>query len=58
MEEAIQKAYGMTPAQFDQAVKNYFHSLTPLFAALDDSRAGAHNECAQVYQFPQLVGPE
>jgi hypothetical protein len=37
-EEALQKAYGMTPAQFDQAVKNYFHSLTPLFTALDDSK--------------------
>ena len=38
VEEAIQKAYSMTPAQFDQAVKDYFHSLTPLFVALDASR--------------------
>ncbi len=58
MEEAIQKAYGVTPAQFDQAVKNYFHSLTPLFTALDDfRRAGAQPNAPQVYQFPQLVGP-
>jgi tetratricopeptide (TPR) repeat protein len=31
--EAIQKAYGITPAQFGQAVKDYFHSLAlPLSA--------------------------
>ncbi len=36
--EAIQKAYGMTPAQFDQAVKDYFHSLKLLFLALDASK--------------------
>ncbi len=28
VEEAIQKAYGVSPAQFGQAVKDYFHSLT------------------------------
>ena len=28
VDEAIQKAYGMTSAQLDQAVKDYFHSLT------------------------------
>jgi tetratricopeptide (TPR) repeat protein len=28
VEQAIQKAYGMTSAQFAQAVKDYFHSLT------------------------------
>ncbi len=27
IEEAIQKAYGMTAAQFEQAVQSYFHSL-------------------------------
>ncbi len=31
VEEAIQKAYGMTPVQLDQAVKDYFHSVAPLF---------------------------
>lgn len=30
VEEAIQKAYGMTSAQLDQAVKDYFHSVAPL----------------------------
>jgi hypothetical protein len=52
IEEAIQKAYGVTAAQFDQAVKDYFHSLTPLFAA------GSQANSPQVYQFPEIVGPE
>lgn len=58
VEEAIQKAYGVTPAQFDQAVKDYFHSLTPLFVALDQSKQrGAELNPPQVYEFPELVGP-
>jgi tetratricopeptide (TPR) repeat protein len=58
VEEAIQKAYGVTAAQFDQAVKDYFHSLTPLFVALDASRqAGSQTNAPQVYQFPVPVGP-
>jgi len=32
VDEAIQKAYGMTSAQLDQAVKDYFHSLTAVSA--------------------------
>jgi len=58
VEEAIQKAYGVTPAQFDQAVKDYFHSLTPLFIALDASKqSGSQTNPPQVYQFPAPVGP-
>ena len=57
VEEAIQRAYGVTPTQFDQAVKDYFHSLKPLFAALDDSkRLSAQSNPQQVYQFPEPVG--
>jgi hypothetical protein len=59
VEEAIQKAYGMTATQFDQAVKDYFHSLTPLFVALDASKqAASHPDPPQVYQFPEIVGPD
>jgi hypothetical protein len=48
----------VTAAQFDQAVKDYFHSLTPLFVALDASRqAGSQTNAPQVYQFPVPVGP-
>jgi hypothetical protein len=58
VEEAIQKAYGVTSAQFDQAVKDYFHSLAPLFVALDASKQPDSNTTPpQVYQFPELVGP-
>lgn len=37
-EQAIQRAYGMTSVEFDKAVKDYFHSLTPLFEAQDSAR--------------------
>ncbi len=61
VEEAIQKAYGMTSAQFDQAVKIYFHSLTALQTALNASKQPktdtSTNTAPQVYEFPQLVGP-
>jgi hypothetical protein len=60
VEQAIQKAYGMTAAQFDQAVKDYFHSLSPLLlAALDASRQpGYRNNAPQVYQSTELVGAD
>ena len=56
LEEAIQKAFGVTPAQFDQAVKDYFHSLKPLFLALDASKQSTTPaNLPQVYEFPELV---
>ncbi len=58
VEEAIQKAYGVTPAQLDQAVKDYFHSLTPLFTALDASKQpDSSTDSPQVYHFPVPVAP-
>jgi tetratricopeptide (TPR) repeat protein len=58
MEQAVQQAYGMTPAQLDQAVKDYFHSLKPLFTALDASKQpGWQGSPLQIYQLPELVGP-
>ncbi len=56
-EQAIHSAFGVTAAQFDQAVKDYFHSLTPLFTALDASMRGSENNAPQVYEFPELVAP-
>ena len=38
VERAVQQAFGMTVTQLDQEVKAYFHSLAPLFTALDDSQ--------------------
>lgn len=58
--EALQKAYGMTPGQFDQAIKDYYHSLTPLFTAMDDAKKPPSDLPAgqnPVYQFPVPVGP-
>jgi hypothetical protein len=56
VEQAIQKAYGVTAVQFDQAVRDYFHSLTPLFASLDASKQpNSHANSTQVYQFPEIV---
>lgn len=36
--DAIQQAFGMSAAQLDQAVKDYFHSLKPLKASLEESQ--------------------
>jgi tetratricopeptide (TPR) repeat protein len=60
VEEAIQQAYGMSAAEFDQAVKIYYHSLTPIFLALDASRqqdAANHVPPSQAFHFPEIVGP-
>jgi hypothetical protein len=58
VEEAIQKAYGITPAQFDQAVRGYFHSLKPLFTALDVSKQpNPPAYASQIYQAPIPVAP-
>ena len=61
VEEAIQKAYSMTSAQLEQAVKDYFHSQAALFTALARSGpaqpANAGNP-EQAYRFPTPVGPD
>ena len=38
VDQAIQQAFGMPVAQLDQEVKAYFHSLAPLFTALDNAQ--------------------
>ncbi len=38
VEQAIQQAYGMSSKQLEQAVKDYFHSLAPLFLAMDAAK--------------------
>jgi len=59
VEQAIQKAYGVTAIQFGQAVKEYFHSLTPLFVALEASkRSGSQAGAPPVYEFPEIVAPD
>jgi tetratricopeptide (TPR) repeat protein len=40
--QAVQQAFGMTLAQLDQAVKDYFKSLTPMKDALGTARQSNH----------------
>ena len=48
----------MTPAQFERAVKDHYHSLTPLFLALNASKQpDSYVNMPQVYEFPEIVGP-
>ena len=58
VEQAIQQAYGMSSSQLEQAVKDYFRSLAPLFQAEDAAnRPGTTNASGEIYQF-SVVGPE
>jgi hypothetical protein len=63
IDQAIQKAYGMNATQLEQAVKDYFKSLTPLANDLTAARQKSKDpnnlaSAAQVYQFPAPLGPE
>src|SRR5208337_4783805 len=64
VEYAIQRAYGMSSAQLEQAVKDYFHSQTTLIAALDSGLQNNSDRSAnsahpgQSYTFPAPVGPD
>jgi len=63
VEDAIQKAFGMTSAQLEQAVKDYFHSQNALLTSLDAARqtnAAPTNPASsdQLYRFPAPVGPD
>lgn len=59
VDEAIQQAYGMSTAQFDKAVKDYFHSLKQLVADQDAVRQGAsQNTRPGIYQFAAPLGPD
>lgn len=53
--QAIQQAYGTTPAQFEQAVKDYFHSLAPSSHAQDAAEANAGGAKQRL---PAAVGPD
>lgn len=64
VEEAIQKAYGMSSTQLEQAVKDYLHSQSQLITALDEARVKnpsptiPTSPAEQPYRFPAPVGPE
>jgi hypothetical protein len=65
MEDAVQRAYGMNSAQLEQAVKDYFHSQSPMLTAVDAARqtntnaaSAANTAPGQAYRFPVPVGPD
>ena len=63
VEYAIQKAYGMTSAQLEQAVKDYFHSQAALIGALSSVQKSSDHPASSVnigpaYRFPTPVGPD
>lgn len=61
VEDAIQQAYGMSSAQMEKAVKDYFHAQAALFSSLDGARpnpTAANAAVDPMYRFPSLVGPD
>ena len=61
VEDAIQKAYGISSGQMEQAVKDYFHSQRNLKAALDTARnnsAGTSDGTEQAERFRSPIGAE
>jgi Flp pilus assembly protein TadD len=59
VEEAIQQAYGISAAQFEQAVKDYFRSLAPLFVAQDAARLpNTIDAGGQIYQISATINSD
>src|SRR5215469_3344529 len=66
VEEAIQQAYGMSSAQLEKAVKDYFHSQAGFQGAVDDARHTTIDSSnpspvarsGQTEHFPVPVGAE
>lgn len=57
VEQAIQQAFGMSAAQLEQAVKDYFHSFTPSSPAQPNAKPGATSSGGQLNRFPAPLGP-
>jgi len=66
VEDAIQKAYGMSSAKMEQAVKDYFHGQAASLTAVDAARQSNANVTSpsnsnppgQSYRFAVPVGPD
>jgi tetratricopeptide (TPR) repeat protein len=66
VEQALQQAFAMNPDQLEKALKDYFHSLTPLFVAQDKADtavqssdiAEAKNLGPQLSEFPAPLAPD
>jgi Flp pilus assembly protein TadD len=55
--DAMQRAFGMNPQQFEKAVRDYFVSLKPLAQAADAASRGLVPDLP-LYQTPAPVGPQ
>ncbi len=60
VEEAIQQAYGMSAAQLDKAIKDYFHSLSQLKQDQDATRQSGNAAAnrPQIKHFAAPLGPD
>jgi tetratricopeptide (TPR) repeat protein len=56
VDQAIQQAFGMSAAQLEQAVKDYFHSFPASDQSQPNSRAGASSR-SNLTKFPAPLGP-
>lgn len=56
IEDAVQRAYGMSPAQLEQAVKEYFQSWPATGAS--PAGAAASQDSPQINRFPTPVSPD
>jgi hypothetical protein len=61
VEDAVHQSYGVTSAQLEQAVKQYFHSQSSIVLALASPQpqpAAANAASDPLYRFPALVRPD
>lgn len=56
VDQAIQQAFGVSAAQLEQAVKDYFHSF-PTTPAAPNPKAGAAGSGDNLTRFPAPLGP-
>ena len=57
VEQAIQQAFGMSPAQLEEAVKDYFHAFASAPLTQPNAKPGTSAPGGQVSQFPAPLGP-
>jgi tetratricopeptide (TPR) repeat protein len=55
VEQAIQQAYGLSAAQFEQAVKDYFRSVVPMLSGQDAPRPAGAAAGSPIHQFLPVV---
>jgi tetratricopeptide (TPR) repeat protein len=55
VEQAIQQAFGITAAQFEQTVKDYFHSLVWSGGPAKPGPGNAASSASPAYQFPSIL---